>query len=120
MKNLNAETSKINNRGAVIKLFGVILIILGGLNSMLAWRGGFALGFVVVALTAAVLTQITHEHAGSRTLGVFVTAVLLLDPGYRSELLGARSMPLAALFLFTVFLLLFFLNQRLHAGITNH
>ena len=30
-----------NNRGAVIKLFGVILIILGALNTMLSWRGGF-------------------------------------------------------------------------------
>ncbi len=30
-----------NSRGAVIKLFGVILIILGALNTMLSWRGGF-------------------------------------------------------------------------------
>ena len=30
-----------NNRGAIIRLFGVILIILGGLNAMLSWRGGF-------------------------------------------------------------------------------
>lgn len=29
-------------KGAVIKLFGVVLMILGGLDSMLSWRGGFA------------------------------------------------------------------------------
>ncbi|MBT3334644.1 MAG: hypothetical protein HOK21_18780 [Rhodospirillaceae bacterium] len=37
MKNPNNP----NNSGAVIRLFGVILIILGGLNTMLSWRGGF-------------------------------------------------------------------------------
>ena len=31
------------NRGVNIRLFGVVLIILGALNSMLSWRGGFAL-----------------------------------------------------------------------------
>lgn len=30
-----------NTSGAIIKLFGVILIILGSLNTMLSWRGGF-------------------------------------------------------------------------------
>ncbi len=30
-----------NTSGAVIRLFGVILIILGSLNTMLSWRGGF-------------------------------------------------------------------------------
>ncbi len=29
------------NRGAIIRLFGAILIILGGLDIMLSWRGGF-------------------------------------------------------------------------------
>lgn len=32
-----------NSRGAVIKLFGVILIILGSLDTMLSWRGGLEL-----------------------------------------------------------------------------
>ena len=27
--------------GAVVRLFGVVLIILGALNTMLSWRGGF-------------------------------------------------------------------------------
>ncbi len=29
------------SRGAIFRLFGVILIILGWLNTMLSWRGGF-------------------------------------------------------------------------------
>ena len=29
------------NRGAIIRLFGVIMIILGWLNTMLSWRDGF-------------------------------------------------------------------------------
>ncbi len=37
------QSSGVENRGAVIKLFGVILIILGALNTMLSWRGGFEL-----------------------------------------------------------------------------
>ncbi|MHA1601344.1 MAG: hypothetical protein ACTSW2_11005 [Alphaproteobacteria bacterium] len=36
-----AEMPRGNNRGAIIRLFGVILIILGALNTMLSWRGGF-------------------------------------------------------------------------------
>lgn len=40
-------------RGAVVKLFGVILIILGSLNSMLSWRGGFELLSLPVILIAA-------------------------------------------------------------------
>ena len=30
-----------DRRGAVVRLFGVILMFLGLLDSMLAWRGGF-------------------------------------------------------------------------------
>jgi len=29
------------NRGAVFRIFGVILVILGWLDTMLLWRGGF-------------------------------------------------------------------------------
>ncbi len=36
------EESGSNSRGAIITLFGAILVILGGLNVMLSWRGGFA------------------------------------------------------------------------------
>ncbi len=41
MSNNSQEISEPNTRGAVTKLFGVILIILGALNTMLSWRGGF-------------------------------------------------------------------------------
>ncbi|MCP4381036.1 MAG: hypothetical protein GY798_06390 [Hyphomicrobiales bacterium] len=30
-----------SSRGAILRLFGVILIILGALDIMLSWRGGF-------------------------------------------------------------------------------
>lgn len=39
-------------RGSIIKLFGVVLVILGALDSMLMWRGGFALADVHVLLVA--------------------------------------------------------------------
>jgi hypothetical protein len=38
------------SRGAVIRLFGVILVILGTLDSMLMWRGGFVLSNVYVGM----------------------------------------------------------------------
>ena len=42
-----------SNRGVVTRLFGVILSILGVLDSMLAWRGGFAVSGVYVLLVAS-------------------------------------------------------------------
>ena len=36
-----AESSGGNARGAIIRLFGVVLVILGALDTMLSWRGGF-------------------------------------------------------------------------------
>ena len=41
-----------SNRGVITRLFGVILIILGVLDSMLAWRGGFAVSDAYVLLVA--------------------------------------------------------------------
>ncbi len=35
-----AQTADERNRGAIVKLFGVVLVILGTLNTMLSWRGG--------------------------------------------------------------------------------
>jgi len=40
-------------KGVVIKLFGVILIFLGVLDSMLSWRGGFAVSESFMLLFAA-------------------------------------------------------------------
>jgi hypothetical protein len=38
-----AESGDNAARGAIIRLFGVILVILGTLDIMLSWRGGFAI-----------------------------------------------------------------------------
>lgn len=38
--------------GAVVRLFGVVLIILGSLNTMLSWRGGFEMLSLPVYLLA--------------------------------------------------------------------
>ena len=42
-----------SSRGAIIRLFGVILIILGTLNTMLSWRGGFQVPDLPVLMIAA-------------------------------------------------------------------
>jgi hypothetical protein len=45
-----------NNRGAILRLFGVILIILGTLNTMLSWRGGLEIvPFHAMLMAAGVL-----------------------------------------------------------------
>lgn len=41
------------SRGAIIRLFGVIIIILGTLDSMLMWRGGFVLSGLYVGMIAS-------------------------------------------------------------------
>ena len=40
-------------KGVVTKLFGVVLIFLGALDSMTAWRGGFAVSTSFAVLIAA-------------------------------------------------------------------
>ena len=47
------NTLNYNTRGAIVRLFGVILIILGALNTMLSWRGGFEVLSLPVMLIAA-------------------------------------------------------------------
>ena len=44
-------------KGVVIKLFGVVFIFLGALDSMTAWRGGFTVdtSFVVLIATGMLL-----------------------------------------------------------------
>ncbi|MCP5017546.1 MAG: hypothetical protein GY938_20090 [Ketobacter sp.] len=53
MNNNSQEIGEPNTRGAVTKLFGVILIILGALNTMLSWRGGFEVLSLPVIFLAA-------------------------------------------------------------------
>lgn len=60
--------SKNSSRGAVIKLFGVILVILGGLDVMLSWRGGFAVapfhaGLIAVGLLLCLIGSIRHQRS---------------------------------------------------------
>ncbi len=43
----------INAKGAVFRLFGVVLLSLGALNAMLSWRGGASLGGFHLALFGA-------------------------------------------------------------------
>lgn len=47
------STNSQSNRGLITRLFGVILIVLGGLDSMLAWRGGFPVSDLYVLLVAS-------------------------------------------------------------------
>ena len=46
-------------KGAILKLFGVVLIFLGALDSMLSWRGGFAVSdFYVFLIASGVLLYV--------------------------------------------------------------
>jgi hypothetical protein len=58
MKNKEVEVSggdipNTGSRGAIIRLFGVFLVILGTLDIMLSWRGAFAIVPFHVMLIAA-------------------------------------------------------------------
>ena len=57
-----------SSRGAIIRLFGVILVILGTLDSMLMWRGGFALSgvYVLMIATGVVLYAIGTIRGGQK------------------------------------------------------
>lgn len=56
MPEQSQDLGEINSHGAVIRLFGVIFIILGGLNTMLSWRAGFeVLSLPVIFLAGGVL-----------------------------------------------------------------
>jgi len=46
-----------SKKGVVIKLFGVVFIFLGAMDSMMAWRGGFTVStsFVVLIGTGKAL-----------------------------------------------------------------
>ena len=51
MKSEMLEETTARRKGAVLRLFGVILVTLGGFDSMLSWRGGFAVsGFYVLLI----------------------------------------------------------------------
>ncbi len=39
-----------NKAGVIAKIFGVIMILLGGMNCMLAWRGAFSINTFFLVL----------------------------------------------------------------------
>ncbi len=45
-----------DRKGVKTKLFGVLLVILGALDSMLSWRGGFDAGNAYLVLIAVGMT----------------------------------------------------------------
>ncbi len=61
-------TQDTGNRGAIIRLFGVILIILGTLDVMLSWRGGFSVvpfhAMLIVAGVALCLIGAIRRQGG--------------------------------------------------------
>lgn len=56
-------------KGTKTKLFGVILVFLGVLNSMLSWRGGFEVSefYVLLFVCGILLYVIGTIRCGSRT-----------------------------------------------------
>jgi predicted membrane channel-forming protein YqfA (hemolysin III family) len=61
-----------SKKGVKTKLFGVVLIVLGTLDSMLSWRGGFALSdlYVVLIACGVFLYAIGAIRHGSRAIDV--------------------------------------------------
>ena len=66
MRTDNPREAHDPSRGAIIRLFGVIIVILGTLDSMLMWRGGFALSgvYVLMIATGVVLYAIGAIRGG--------------------------------------------------------
>ncbi len=56
-------------KGAIVKLFGVVLIFLGGLDSMLSWRGGFPANdfFLLLIVSGLVLYGVGSVRRRDRT-----------------------------------------------------
>ncbi len=52
MENRRAQQAR-PRKGVVTKLFGVILIFLGVLDSMVSWRGGFAVSEIYALMIVA-------------------------------------------------------------------
>ncbi len=56
-----------SNKGVIPRLLGVVAIILGFLDSMLSWRGGFALEpFYIALILGGVILYVTGSLAGKR------------------------------------------------------
>ncbi len=56
-----------SRRGVIPRLLGVVAIILGSLDSMLSWRGGFAVEpFYIALILGGVILYVTGTLAGKR------------------------------------------------------
>jgi len=56
-----------SQKGVILRLLGVVAIILGFLDSMLSWRGGFAVEpFYIALIMGGVILYITGSLAGKR------------------------------------------------------
>jgi len=67
---MSEAVAEINNRGAIFRIFGVILLILGTLDVMLSWRGGFEVmpfhaGLIAVGILLCVIGAM-RRHIGGR------------------------------------------------------
>ena len=56
-----------SQKGVILRLLGVVAIILGFLDSMLSWRGGFAVEpFYIALILGGVILYISGSLAGKR------------------------------------------------------
>ena len=56
-----------SQKGVILRLLGVVAIILGFLDSMLSWRGGFAVEpFYIALILGGVMLYITGSLVGKR------------------------------------------------------
>lgn len=66
---LDTGNQDTGNRGAIIRLFGAILIILGTLDVMLSWRGGVVVvpfhAMLIIAGVALCLVGAIRRQGGS-------------------------------------------------------
>ncbi len=67
MKQSSSVENSDSNKGVIPRLLGVVAIILGSLDSMLSWRGGFAVEpFYVALILGGVILYVTGTLAGKR------------------------------------------------------
>ncbi len=68
MQNTESEDNVgTENKGVIPKLLGVVAIILGFLDSMLSWRGGFELNpLFIVLILGGIFLYITGSLASNR------------------------------------------------------
>ncbi len=67
MKQSSSVENSDSNKGVIPRLLGVVAIILGFLDSMLSWRGGFAIEpFYIALMLGGVILYVTGSLAGKR------------------------------------------------------